>query len=343
MRVALTVIVLGTACALAIFGFANAVVHRATQKSQDAMLHWFELTTPTPRGLDPSYRDEDHDLTADPPKDPAGRRSPDVLLFAFVAGPTAEDELRDWKDFVDHLSRITGKPVETRIYDTTADQQAAIKDGELHVAAFNTGAVPAAVASAGFVPFCTFGQDDGSFGIKMQFIVPAKSSIQKLEDIKGHSVAFTTRDSNSGCKAALALLQDNDLLPQRDYSWQFSGSHEESIARIAAGEFKVAPVASDLLQRALGAGTVKAEQIRTIYESERFPPVTLGYAYDLADDLAAKIRQAFFEFDRHGTSLQRRFDDSQTTKFVPLSYKQDYALIRRIDSAFRKPTRPVGE
>jgi phosphonate transport system substrate-binding protein len=53
--------------------------------------------------------------------------------------------------------------------------------------------------------------------------------------------------------------------------------------------------------------------------------------------LAAIIRKAFFEFDDRGTSLQKRFEDSGASKFVPLSYKQDYALVRQIDSAFRKP------
>jgi phosphonate transport system substrate-binding protein len=177
----------------------------------------------------------------------------------------------------------------------------------------------------------------------MQFIVPVGSSIQKLDDLKGRTVTFTTRDSNSGCKAAIALLHDHELLPQRDYSWKFSGGHEESIKRIVAREYQVAPVASDLLQRAVTTGAVEPDQFRIIYESERFPPVTFGYAHDLTDELAADISKAFLEFDGHGTSMQKTFEDSSTSRFVPLSYKQDYALIRRIDAAFRKPSSPASE
>jgi hypothetical protein len=59
--------------------------------------------------------------------------------------------------------------------------------------------------------------------------------------------------------------------------------------------------------------------------------------------LAAGIRKAFLEFSCHGTSLQNRFDASHTTKFVPLSYKQDYALVRRIDAAFREPARRTAD
>ena len=107
---------------------------------------------------------------------------------------------------------------------------------------------------------------------------------------------------------------------------------------IATGEFEVAPVASDVLLRAMDGGTIKPEQIRIIYESERFPPVTIGYAHDLTNDLAAAIRRAFLEFDCRGTSLEKRFEQSHTSKFVPLSYKDDYAPIRRIDAAFRTPS-----
>ena len=339
MRVALTAIVLGGLCTLAAKVAANRIVEQANRKAAQSMLNWFGLTTPAPRGLDPKFSDADDDLVADPPTDPARRHSPDVLIFTFVAGLTAEEELRDWKDFIPYLSRATGKPVETAVFATTAEQLAALEDGKLHVTGFNSGAVPIAVASAGFVPVCTFGNDDGSFGIKMLFIVPAKSPVNKLEDLKGRDVTFTTQDSNSGCKAAMAALQDHELLPQRDYTLRFSGGHEASIVRVASGESDVAPVASDLLQRAIAAGAIKPDQFRIIYESERFPPVTMGYAHDLTDELAASIRQAFLDFDGHGTSLQKRLDDSQTTKFVPLSYKQDFALIRRIDAAFRDPSR----
>ena len=134
---------------------------------------------------------------------------------------------------------------------TTADEQlAALKKGELHIVGLNTGLVPTAVEQDGFVPLCTFGRDDGSFGYTMEFLVPAGSPIKKLADIKGHKVTFTRLDSNSGCKAPLVLLKEKyNLLPERDYQWGFSHGHEDSIKGVAAKEFEVAPVASDILAR----------------------------------------------------------------------------------------------
>jgi phosphonate transport system substrate-binding protein len=336
-RVLIAGAILGSIVAYVIKNQADRIIEGAQKESERSTLRWFELTTPAPRELNAKFTDSNGDLVADPPQDAAKRRSPEKLVFSFVGGPDAEKQLGDFKDFVAHLSKVTGKPVETAVYPSIDQQQAALTQGTLHVTGFNTGAVPAAVASCGFVPVCTFGTDEGGFGITMKIIVPAKSAIKKLEDVKGQTITFTTRNSNSGCKAALVLLQDHGLAPYRDYLWTFSADHDESIRGIAAGEYAVAPVASDLLQRAITQGTVKPDQFRVIYESERFPPATFGYAHDLSDDLAAKIREAFLQFTAKGSSLSKRFDDSQATKFVPVAYKQDFALVRRIDAAFRKP------
>src|SRR5262249_5582143 len=140
----------------------------------------------------------------DPP-DAAEQRSPERLYFSYVAGPESR---ADWEDFASHLAQGTGKPVEIVTYESSGDQLGALADAKLHVAGFNTGTVPAAVTSCGFVPVCTFGHEDGSFGITMQFIVPSNSKARKIDDLKGGSITFTSRDSNSGCKAALALLQE---------------------------------------------------------------------------------------------------------------------------------------
>jgi phosphonate transport system substrate-binding protein len=336
-RVLLTGAVLGGVCVFVLKWTETGIKERAEKESLNTATHLFGLTNPTLRNLDAKFTDANGDLVADPPASAASRRSPDKLVLSFVAGPDAEKQIADFKDFIARLSEATGKQVETSVYANTDDQLAALAKGDLHVAAFNTGAVPAAVASAGFVPVCTFGAVDGTFGITMKIIVPAKSSIQKVEDLKGHTITFTTLNSNSGFKAAVVLLQDKNMLPVRDYKWKLSSDHELSIKGIASGDDEAAPVASDLLQRAISNGTIKPEQFRVIYESERFPPATFGYAYDLSDDLTGKIRQTFLEFKPKETSLAKRFEDSQAAKFVPVSYKQDFALIRRIDSMFQRP------
>jgi phosphonate transport system substrate-binding protein len=336
-RIVAVVVPLAILCVVAMKVTAMRIVDEAQKKSEETMLAWFELGSPTPRELNPRFVDADHDLVADPPKNATEQISPDKLIFSYVAGPDAKEELAAWQELAAHIAKSTDRPVEAVAFSTSRDQLAALAKGALHITGFNTGTVPAAVTSCGFVPVCTMGRTDGTFGVTMSFIVPAGSKIQELQDLKRGTVAFTTRDSNSGCKAALALLQDHNLLPMRDYLWKFSGGHDESIKGVVEGDYQAAPVASDLLQRAIATHEVSATDIRTIYESERFPPATLGYIYYLSPDLASRIRQALLEYDPSGTELGKHIEASGATRFVPVSYKQDFALVRRIDSAFRTP------
>src|SRR5260370_374758 len=59
--------------------------------------------------LDALYCDENHDLVADPPKDPAKLVSPDPLIFTYA--PVEDPAVYEgaWGDFLKHLEKVTGK------------------------------------------------------------------------------------------------------------------------------------------------------------------------------------------------------------------------------------------
>ena len=146
----------------------------------------------------------------------------------------------------------------------------------------------------------------------MKVLVPADSPIKDLADVKGHKVTFTRPDSNSGCKALLVLLRDeHDMQPDRDYTWGFSLGHEDSIKGVAAKEFEVGARG----QRHSGAhGGTRAKSIRnafrSIHESERFPPATIGIVYNLTPELRDAIRETLLAFrtarHRSGRRIRRR-------------------------------------
>ena len=291
------------------------------------------LSTNVAAGSAPmSYPDKDGDFVADPPEDPAKLIAPDVLMFSFVAGESESVPQDAWQPLLSQLAEKTGREVQYVHYDTTGKQLEALKKGELHIAGLNTGAVPVAVQRDGFVPICTFGRDDGSYGYTMQVLVPADSPLKdkNLAALKGRKVTFTRPDSNSGCKALLVLLKDHRLQPDRDYAWGFSLGHEESIKGIAANELEVAPVASDILTRMVEKGEVDPNAFRSIYESERFPPATIGIAYNLTPELREAIRETVLSHDLRGTGLEGEFGED-VTKLVPVNYKDDWANARRID------------
>src|SRR5262245_60823233 len=164
-----------------------------------------------------SFVDADKDLVADPPTDPAKTINPDTLVFSYIASEEQGPPEDTWKELLAALKAKTGREVKFVRYTDVSEQLDALKKGELHIAGLNTGLVPVAVERDGFVPLCTLGRADGSFGYKMKIVVPAGSPIKDPKGIKNHKVTFTRPDSNSGCKAPFVLLMEEfKLMPERD-------------------------------------------------------------------------------------------------------------------------------
>jgi phosphonate transport system substrate-binding protein len=317
---------------LAAYWWSTSLEARARNDMASGTIGRMFIGDPTPLSSSMAFADADNDMVADPPTDAAKLVNPDVLLFSYVAteGQGVPDDA--WKELTAALKQKMGKEVKVVHYNTADEQMAALKKGELHIVGLNTGLVQHAVEQFGFVPLCTLGKADGSWGYTMEFLVPAGSPIKKLEDVKGHKVMFTSLDSNSGCKAPLVLLKEKyNLLPNRDYQYGFSQGHEDSIKRIAAKEFEVAPIASDILARMEEKKEVDPAAVVTIYKSERFPPATIGYVYDLTPELRDGIRDTLLKFEWKGTGLEKQFGPEGKEKFVPVSYKDDWANTRRID------------
>jgi len=298
-----------------------------------------------PLKLAPQFTDADGDLVADPPADKSKAVDPPTLKFSYVATTQPELYQERFKEFVAYLSQAVGRPVEYVPFRSPEDELRALQEGALHVAGINTGNIPTAVNQCGFVPICGLATEKGMASYKMLIIVPADSPIQKLHDLAGRELALTEPGSNSGFKSPLVLLdRDNNLKPGRDFQIRYSGGHDASIEGIANKTFQAAAVASDILTRAMSEEPprIRKEQFRTIYESENFPTAGFGYVWNLSPELAAKVKDAFFKFEWKGTGVEKEFAGSQQTKFVPVNFKDDFALVRRIDDAIRSVTTAPG-
>ncbi len=288
-----------------------------------------------PRGdLDTRYCDADGNLTADAPTDPKDWVDPDTLIFAYtpVEDPAVYREA--WSDFLTHMEKVTGKKVLFFPVQSNAAQIEAMRSGRLHVAGFNTGSNPLAVNCAGFVSFTIMASLDGHFGYEMEIITYPGSGIDKVEDIKGRTLAFTSPTSNSGFKAPSALLKaEFDMVKEKDFKATFSGKHDNSILGVANKDYDAASIANSVKFRMIKRNVIKEGDTKVIYRSQTFPTTGFGYAYNLKPELAEKVKKAFFSFEWEGTSLKREFEKSNEGQFIPITYKSHWDVIRKIDAA----------
>lgn len=288
-----------------------------------------------PRGdLDKRFCDVNGDLIADTPTDPADQVDPDTLIFAYTPVEDPAVYKAAWSDFLTHLENETGKSVVFFPVQNNAAQIEAMRSGRLHIAGFNTGSNPLAVNCAGFNPFTIMASADGNFGYEMEIITYPGSGIEKVEDIKGKQLAFTSPTSNSGFKAPSAILKgDFDMLPERDFEPVYSGKHDNSILGVANKDYMAASIANSVKSRMISREVITEDQVKVVYKSQTFPTTGFGTAHNLTPELKEKIRNAFFNFEWEGTSLQAEFEKSNEGQFLEMTYQEFWEVIRKIDAA----------
>jgi phosphonate transport system substrate-binding protein len=277
--------------------------------------------------LDARYCDENGDLVADAPTDPAKWKDPSTLVFSFTPIEDPAVYAKVFRPFTDYLAGCTGKRVVYYAVPTNKDEIDAMRAGRLHVAGFSSGTTGFAVNIAGAVPFAARGTEKGPRGHHLIAIVRADSPYRTLRDLKGKRVAHTSPSSNSGNLAPRALFAHEGLAPEQDYTPIMSGGHDRSALGVASGEYDMAAVSSDVLERMIARGIVKASDFRIIYRSAMFPTTSYAYAYDLKPELAKKITACFFAY-RFPAAMKKEFEGDD--HFVPIGYKEQWAVVRHV-------------
>lgn len=282
----------------------------------------------TNRGvLDDRYCDENNDLVADSPKDPEQWRDPSTLVFTYtpVEDPAVYKDA--FKDFQEHLSKVTGKRVIYYTVHSNSAQVEAMRSGRLHIAGFSTGPTGYAVNLAGYVPIAVKGTAEGFQGYNLITITRKDSGINEMLDLKGKKVAHTSASSNSGNLAPRALFPPLGIVPDKDYKVLYSGKHDQSILGVFNGDYDAAPVASDVYERMVSAGRVDDDNLKIIFRSPKFPTSAFGYSNDLHPDLVKKIEEAFSTY-RFTPEMSATFKGAD--RFAPITYKEEWAVIRDI-------------
>jgi phosphonate transport system substrate-binding protein len=304
---------------LALLSFTAAALMPVAASAQDACSN---------RGqLDTLYCDANKDLVADAPTDPAKWRDPSALVWAYTPVEDPAVYANIFKPFTDHLTKCVGKRIVYYPVQSNAAEIEAMRSGRLHFAGFSTGPTGFAVNLAGAVPFAAKGLGAEVRGYNLVAVVKASSSFQKLSDLKGKKVAHASPSSNSGNLAPRVLFPEHGLKADEDYKPVMSGGHDKSILGVGTGDYDMAAVASDVFERMITRGTIKGDEFRVIYRSPIFPTSSFAHANDLKPELAAKLRQCFYDF-RFSPEMTKEFNGDD--RFLPITYQKDWAVVRDV-------------
>jgi phosphonate transport system substrate-binding protein len=98
----------------------------------------------------------------------------------------------------------------------------------------------------------------------------------------------------------------------------FSGKHDNSVLEhdnsvlgVANKDYPAASIANSVMYRMIARHVIKADQVKTIYRSQKFPTTGYGHVYNLKPELAAKVKEAFFSFKWEGSALLEEFKHTE--------------------------------
>jgi phosphonate transport system substrate-binding protein len=129
------------------------------------------------------------------------------------------------------------------------------------------------------------------------------------------------------------LASEFGLEATRDFTPAFSGGHDNSILGVVNQDYDAAAIANSVRKRMEARDVLKADQIEIIYTSETFPTTGYGTVNNLHPDLQEKVQEAFFTFDWTGTSMEAEFQNSGESQFIPITFQENWSVIRAIDAA----------
>jgi phosphonate transport system substrate-binding protein len=250
------------------------------------------------------------------------------LVFASIPDENAAMVTERYNDFIAYLSREIGVPVKLRI----AGDYAAVIEGQraeqIHFAYYG----PASYARARMIgvkttPFAIEVNKGGVKGYHAVFYVKNNSPYQKVEDLKGKSIALVDPNSTSGNNVPRYAMDKMGIKPDEFFGKViYSGSHVNAVMALNQGTVDMAAnwwnndTDSELIRMA-DKGMVKREDFRIIFKSDQIVNSPIAYLDSLPADLKKKIEQAFFDAPKKDKAAFEKLSGGKNEPFQPVKHE----------------------
>ena len=215
------------------------------------------------------------------------------LQVGLIPNENPEEVEAQYQPLEDYLKKELGREVELSVPTTYNAVVEAMVSGELDLAYFGGLTYVQARQRADVHPlFTEVNPRTGTTKYRSVIIVPANSSVQKVEDLEGETFAFGSVSSTSGSLYPSIMLDQAGLDYRTDLGEViYTGGHDTTAQAVANGQVAAGGLEDRILYDLQEEGIIEKSKVRVIEESD---PIE-GYPWVVRDALTGKDEQALID------------------------------------------------
>lgn len=228
-----------------------------------------------------------------------GSDDPEVLRVGLVPNQNPESVEAQYEPFGAYLSEQLGREVELTVPTSYNAVVEAMANDELDLAYYGGLTYAQARERAEVSPLVTeINPRTGDTTYHSVIIVPVDSGIQEVSELQGRDFAFGSVSSTSGSLYPAIMLRDAGIDYRTDLAnFNYTNGHDATAQAVANGQVDAGGLEDRILYNLQDEGTVDADAIRVIEESEPIEGYPWVVRDALPEDLKMDIAQAFLDLD----------------------------------------------
>ncbi|KQN78823.1 phosphonate ABC transporter substrate-binding protein [Duganella sp. Leaf61] len=157
--------------------------------------------------------------------------------------------------------------------------------------------------------------------------ITTQKDINKLEDLKGHTLTFGSESSTSGHLMPRSFLLAAKINPDTDLKRiAFSGAHDATVAAVAGGKVDAGALNISVWEKLVAEKKVDPGVVRVFYTTPGYYDYNWTVRTDMNADLKKKLTDAFLALDPKNPQDKVIMDLQRASKFIPTKAENYIAI-----------------
>ena len=157
--------------------------------------------------------------------------------------------------------------------------------------------------------------------------ITTQKDINKLEDLKGHTLTFGSESSTSGHLMPRSFLLAAKINPDTDLKRiAFSGAHDATVAAVAGGKVDAGALNISVWEKLVAEKKVDPNVVRVFYTTPGYYDYNWTVRTDMNADLKKKLTDAFLALDPKNPQDKVIMDLQRASKFIPTKAENYIAI-----------------